>query len=146
MQRRSFKYGFINIVAIRQDENGYIQMKTAWEVWIDKNTRGKIATAESLLIKPDVGEIHYDPIIFEIITGEAIKIAAYKTQGTASPLEIDAYAWHRSALIRAQIISTKHGLRSFRYFASKNWNAMPDAVRAMVGTKEFINKVRHMKF
>lgn len=100
MQRRSFKYGFINIVAIRQDENGYIQMKTTREVWIDKNTRGKIATAESLLIKPDVGEIYYDPIIFEIITGEAIKIAAYKTQGAASPLEIDAYAWHRSALIR----------------------------------------------
>ena len=45
-----------------------------------------------------------------------------------------------------KVNSTKHGLRSFRYFASKNWNAMPDAVRAMVGTKEFINKVRHMKF
>ena len=45
-----------------------------------------------------------------------------------------------------KVNSTKHGLRSFRNFASKNWNAMPDAVRAMVGTKEFINKVRHMKF
>ena len=45
-----------------------------------------------------------------------------------------------------KVNSTKHGLRSFRYFASKNWNAMPDAVCAMVGTKEFINKVRHMKF
>ena len=45
-----------------------------------------------------------------------------------------------------KVNSTTHGLRSFRYFASKNWNAMPDAVRAMVGTKEFINKVRHMKF
>ena len=92
-QRGSFKCGYINIIAISQDEKGYIQMKTAREVLIDMNPQGKIATAETFLIKPDVDEIHYDPIIFKKITGEAIKIAAYKTQGAASPLEIDAYAW-----------------------------------------------------
>ena len=70
-------------------------MKMAREVLIDMNPQGKIATAETFLIKPDVDEIHYDPIIFKKITGEAIKIAAYKTQGPAGPLEIDAYAWHR---------------------------------------------------
>jgi len=63
-------------------------MKTAQEFLIDKNPQGKIATAETFLIKPDVGEIHYDPIIFQKITGEAIKIAA-------GPLEIDAYTWCR---------------------------------------------------
>ena len=45
-----------------------------------------------------------------------------------------------------KVNSTKHGLRSFRYFAPKNWNALPDAIRATAGTKEFVNKVRNIKF
>ena len=93
-------------------------MKMAREVLTDKNPRGKIATVESLLIKLDVGEIHYDSIIFERMTGEAIKIAAYKMQGAASPLGIDAYAWrcfcsYKSALvdlcnILAEIARVRH--------------------------------------
>ena len=82
-------------IAIGEDENCVIQMKTAREVLIEKHPQGKLATAETLLTKPDVDEIHYDPIIFERITGEAIRIAPNKTQGAAGPLGVDAYEWRR---------------------------------------------------
>ena len=36
-----------------------------------------------------------------------------------------------------KVRSTKHGLRSFRYFVAKTWNALPDSIRAMAGTREF---------
>ena len=48
-QRGSFKCGYINIIAISQDEKVYIQMKTAREVLIDKNPQVRIATAETLI-------------------------------------------------------------------------------------------------
>ena len=107
-QRGSFKCGYINIIAISQDEMGYIQMKTAREVLIDMNPQGKIATAETFLIKPDVDEIHYDPIILKKTTGEAIKIAAYKTHGTAGPSEIDAYALVDLCNALAEIARVRH--------------------------------------
>ena len=36
-----------------------------------------------------------------------------------------------------KVRSTKNGLRSFRYFAAKTWNALPDSNRAMASTREF---------
>ena len=39
-----------------------------------------------------------------------------------------------------KVRSTKYGLRSFRYFAAKTWNALPDSIRAMAGTREFFKK------
>ena len=35
-----------------------------------------------------------------------------------------------------KISSTKYGLRSFRYFAAKAWNVLPDTIRAMAGTSK----------
>ena len=40
----------------------------------------------------------------------------------------------------------QHGLRSFRYFAAKTWNAVPDSIRAMAGTREFLRSIRHEAF
>ena len=45
-----------------------------------------------------------------------------------------------------KVRSTKHGLRSFRYFAAKTWNALPGSIRAMAGTREFLGSIRHAAF
>ncbi len=45
-----------------------------------------------------------------------------------------------------KVSSTKHGLRSFRYFAAKTWNALPDLIRAMAGTREFLRSIRYVAF
>ena len=45
-----------------------------------------------------------------------------------------------------KVRSTKLGLRSFRYFAAKTWNALPDSIRAMAGAKEFLGSIRHAAF
>ena len=45
-----------------------------------------------------------------------------------------------------KVRSTKRGLRSFRYFAAKTWNALPDSIRAMAGTREFLGSIRHVAF
>ena len=39
-----------------------------------------------------MNETHRNPNIFERITGEAVKTAANKTQGAASPSGVDSYA------------------------------------------------------
>ena len=48
-----------------------------------------------MLTVSDNEDMHHDPIIFERITGEAIKIAANNTQGAAGPSGVDAYGWRR---------------------------------------------------
>ena len=45
-----------------------------------------------------------------------------------------------------KVRSTKHGLRSFLYFAAKTWNALPDSIRAMAGTRKFLRNIRHVAF
>ena len=45
-----------------------------------------------------------------------------------------------------KINSTKHGLKSFRYFAAKTWNALPDAMRAKAGTITFFHDTGRLKF
>ena len=42
--------------------------------------------------------------------------------------------------------STKHGLRSFRYFAVQTWNVLPEAAKAMAGTRQFLKRIRHTGF
>ena len=45
-----------------------------------------------------------------------------------------------------KVSSTKYGLRSFRYFAAKPWNALPDSIRAMAGKREFLRSIRYVTF
>ena len=49
-------------------------------------------------------------------------------------------------LLLPKVRSTKHGLMSFRYFAPKTWNALPDSIRSLAGTREFLRKIRHVTF
>ena len=61
-----------------------------------------------------------------------VKLTKYTLRGT-------------NMLSLPEVRSTKHGLRFFRYFAAKTWNALPDSIRAMAGTREFLS-IRHVAF
>jgi hypothetical protein len=53
----------------------------------------------------------------------------------------------KNMLSLPKVNSTKQGLKSFRYFASKHWNALPEATRVSASsTKDFVNNIRHVKF
>ena len=45
-----------------------------------------------------------------------------------------------------KVNTTRHGLTSFKYFAAKKWNMLPDNIRSKAGTKEFIGCIRKVKF
>jgi hypothetical protein len=94
------KGGLLNIdspipVGENENENGDIEWKTTREVLLEKHPHARPPVAETLLTATDIDELCHDPIIFERITGEAIKIAANNTQGAAGPSGVDAYAWRR---------------------------------------------------
>ena len=38
--------------------------------------------------------------------------------------------------------STKYGLKCFSYYAAKQWNTLPDDIRTLAGTKDFVSKIR----
>lgn len=42
--------------------------------------------------------------------------------------------------------STKYGINSFSYYATKHWIALPDNSHALAGTKEFASRVHGVKF
>ena len=90
--------GLLNIdslIPVGENENGDTEWKTTREVLLEKHPHGCAPAAETLLTVSDNEDMHHDPIIFERITGEAIKIAANNTQGAAGPSGVDAYAWRR---------------------------------------------------
>ena len=41
-----------------------------------------------------------------------------------------------------RVNGTKYGLKCFRYYAVKYWNVLPDNMRILAGTKEFVSKGR----
>ena len=41
--------------------------------------------------------------------------------------------------------STKHGLKPFRYFAAKTWNALPNAIRDKAGTRRLLQDIRPLQ-
>ena len=45
-----------------------------------------------------------------------------------------------------KVNSTKYGLKRFSYYAAKHWNALPESIRSLGGTKDFIRKVRGLTF
>ena len=52
----------------------------------------------------------------------------------------------RTEIYRKERGLDKHGLNSFKYYAAKQWNMLPDEVRDKAGTKEFIRLVRNLDF
>ena len=45
-----------------------------------------------------------------------------------------------------KVNTTKHGLNSFRYFAAKQWNSVPNELRFKAGGLEFNKQVRNIEF
>ena len=54
-----------------------------------------IPASPSILLDSSSETQHYDPIIFDCITGDLIKKASLNTHGAAGPSGVDAYAWRR---------------------------------------------------
>ena len=79
-------------IPVGENENGDIECKTTREVLLEKHPHARTPVAGTLLTAPDIDELCHDPIIFERITSEAIKIAANNTQVAAGPSGVDAYA------------------------------------------------------
>ena len=45
-----------------------------------------------------------------------------------------------------KVNTTKHGLNSFRYFAAKQWNSIPNELRLKAGDPEFNKQVRNFNY
>ena len=45
-----------------------------------------------------------------------------------------------------QVNTTNYGLNSFRYFAPKQWNGIPNELRLRAGGLEFNKQVRNIQF
>ena len=45
-----------------------------------------------------------------------------------------------------KVNTIKHGLNSFRYFAAKQWNSIPNELRLNAGGPEFYKQVRNIEF
>ena len=45
-----------------------------------------------------------------------------------------------------KVNTTKYGLNSFRYFAAKQWNSIPNELRLRAGGLEFNKQVRNIQF
>jgi hypothetical protein len=53
----------------------------------------KHPVGRSDILLPPESDSTYDSVLFEQITGEAIKQAAFRTRGAAGPSGVDAYLW-----------------------------------------------------
>ena len=84
-----------SLIPVGENENGDTEWKTTREALLQKHPHGCAPAAETMVTVSEAKDIHYDPIIFERITGKAIKSAANNTQGAAGPSRVDAYAWRR---------------------------------------------------
>ena len=52
--------------------------------------------------------------------------------------------WYR--LFIPNLNSIKHGLKSFKYYAAKQWNALPKQIREMAGSRPFELTVKTIVF
>jgi hypothetical protein len=66
---------------------------------MEKHAPWRIPSDGILLQDTNSDESYYNPIIFERITGDLIREAATKIQGSAGPSGIDAYLWRRFCLV-----------------------------------------------
>lgn len=78
-----------------QDENGVPICKSTRDILIEKHPQGKTPSPDALLSPDTVENLSYDPVLFDQITGDAIRLAALHTHGAAGPSGTDAYLWRR---------------------------------------------------
>jgi len=69
--------------------------KSVQDILSGKHPSAQPASADALL-KPDSVRVPlFDPVLFDCLTGDLIKLAARQTQGAAGPSGVDAYSWRR---------------------------------------------------
>ena len=54
-----------------------------------------------------------------------------------------------NVLTLPKVNSSKYGLNSFKYYAAKVWNTLPDHIRTMAdmaGNKEFLTNIQKINF
>ena len=85
----------VRLIPTGIDEKGNTNWQTTRDILIQKHPEAKIPPPETFLSEPESDETYHDPIVFERITGDNIKKAANRRQGTAGPSGVDAYAWRR---------------------------------------------------
>jgi len=51
-----------------------------------------------------------------------------------------------NTLSQPKVNTTKHGLNSYRYFATKQWNGIPNELRLKAGSLEFNKQMRNIEF
>ena len=73
--------------------NNQPSYQTTRSILMDKHPAGRSAHSDILL--PPEADSSHDSIIFEQITGEAIKQAAFRTRGAAVPSGVDAHLRRR---------------------------------------------------
>ena len=76
------------------DSSGKQLFRTVREILMEKHPAA-IPASPSILLDSSSETQHYDPIIFDFITGDLIKKASLNTHGAAGPSGVDAYAWRR---------------------------------------------------
>ena len=69
--------------------------KSVMDILAEKHSPGQAATADSLLEFEGVNATCCDPVLFENLTCDLNKWAAFCTHGAAGPSGVDAYAWQR---------------------------------------------------
>ena len=81
------------LIPTGKDLDGEITWQTTIDILREKHPKGKVAPAETLVPESEshVAECYHDLIVFEQITGEAIKQAALHTHGAAGPCGVDPY-------------------------------------------------------
>ena len=77
------------------DEAGCPLTQSVNDILTDKHPPARMAVPESLLSSDNANAPSYDPILFDRLTGDIIKLAAFHTQGAAGPSGVDAYSWRR---------------------------------------------------
>ena len=70
-----------SLIPTGKDPNSEITWQTTLDILREKHPKGKMALAETLLpvSESNAAELYHDPIVFEQITGEAIRQAALRT-------------------------------------------------------------------
>ena len=83
-----------DLIPVEGRQNGDAVQQTTRDILLEKHPKGKPAPDGALVDTSSTNHCH-DSIIFEQITGEAIRQAALHTHGAAGPSGVDAYAWRR---------------------------------------------------
>ena len=83
-----------DLIPIEIGQNGEPIQQMTRDILLEKHPKGKPATDDTLLDVSSINHCH-NPIIYEQITGEAIRQAALRTHGAAGSSGVDAYAWRR---------------------------------------------------